>query len=218
MDIDKVKRLAKEILNSIRTKDSDRCKKPEIELEDCGTSGQLIFEFYEDCSPEIDEEVIKKIVDDIGLAYVGREITDTYMKIHIAEKGMCKLQRVSLSEEIEFEIPTVNSKEQLDKILDKYDKLVIIVGKRGCKFYEEVLPNILSVAIRISLDPLPIFVIEDHKEFEDYLNKWKVDVCPTALRIENGKVVNRIEGVVDLDDKKKAVKETIKMYRKLIEE
>lgn len=218
MDLEKVKTLAKRILENLKTKETERCKKPEVELEDCGNSGELIFEFYEDCNPQIDEDMIKKIIDDVGLAYVGREITNTYMKIHIAEKGMCKLQRVSLSEEVEFEIPIIHTKEQLQAILNKYSKLVVIVGKKGCKFYEEVLPDILSVAIKISLDPLPIFAIENQEEFEDYLKDWGIDVCPTAVRIENGKVVDKVEGIVDIDDKKKAIKETVKMYRKLIEE
>jgi len=198
------------------------CSLKAAEAEDCGETLAISFFFDGKCKElVVDEEEAERVVNEVadGWALYAVEKRGDSVKFVLKRKKACKLDKVTLDES-EMELPKVDDGEKLKKLIEKFDKLAIVVGKKGCDAYEKVFPDVLSSAIAIALDPVPIFVVEpegaDDERFKWFIEKYEVKSCPTVLRIERGEVVDRFEGV--LGDSEEDLKKSIKRLRNLLEE
>jgi len=196
------------------------CKLKEASVEDCGESVTVLFEFDGPCSRLlVDKEGIEEFLKGSKFTLSAVETDKDKVKVVVKEKKACKIGGVKINEE-EFELPQVKDEEQLRKLLEKYDKVVVVVGKKNCDVYEKVFPTMLSSALKIAIDPVPVFVVEledmNDRRFKGFLDEYKVVMCPTVIRFNNGKEVERVEGVEG--DSEEEIKKTIKKLRNLLEE
>ena len=103
----------------------------------------------------------------------------------------------------------LDSRESLDKILRTKDKLFVLFYASWCPFSQAFLPDFIDHAE--SDEPCYSRILVDDKD--DLIRKYSIDVFPTVLYFEKGRVVKRLDGEFHVGLNKRQLKEFVQKCR-----
>ncbi len=103
----------------------------------------------------------------------------------------------------------INRPSDLDRVIKSKDRLTVLFYASWCPFSQRFLPDFLDHAE--ASDQCFMRVLVDDKD--DLIRKYAIEVYPTVLFFQHGKVAKRLDGIFHVGLNKRQLEEFVNKCR-----